>query len=150
MIYPIKEDVVSKLQRKMAGKLQRTRLKSYLRDMGIDQQVEPLHDYYIEIFDKFINSLNIKNEKHKLLVKIWIISLLIPDISHPMFLPYGEKGSAKSTLQRKIKILIDPSNLDLLSIYNEKTNLFNNFHTIILCFYDNVRHEPSWLSDEAM
>ena len=80
-------------------------------------QLEPLHDYDPKIFDKFINSLNIKNEKHKLLVKIWIISLLIPEIAHPMLLPYGEKGSAKSTLQKKIKILIDPSSLRFIFNY---------------------------------
>ena len=84
-------------------------------------QVEPSHEYDSKIFDKFIDSLNIKNEKHKLLVKIWILSLLIPGISHPILLPYGEKGSAKSTLQKKIKTLIDPSPLDLFSIYNDKT-----------------------------
>jgi hypothetical protein len=112
-------------------------------------QVEPLHEYDIETFDKFVNSLNIKNENHKVLVKIWIISLLIPDISHPMLLPYGEKGSAKSTLQKKIKTLIDPSSLDLLSIYNDKTQFIQQISHNYLCFYDNVRREAGWLSDEV-
>ena len=79
------------------------------------RQVEPSHhDYDGKIFNKYIASLNIRNQKHKLLVEIWIISLLIPGISHPILLPYGEKGSAKSTLQKKIKMLIDPSPLDLI------------------------------------
>ena len=112
-------------------------------------QVEPSHDYDSKIFDKFIDSLNIKNEKHKLLVKIWIISLLIPGISHPILLPYGEKGSAKSTLQKKIKTLIDPSPLDLFSIYNDKTQFIQQLAHNYLCFYDNVKREPGWLSDEV-
>jgi hypothetical protein len=112
-------------------------------------QVEPSHDYHSKIFDKFIDSLNIKNEKHKLLVKIWIISLLIPGISHPILLPYGEKGSAKSTLQKKIKTLIDPSPLDLFSIYNDKTQFIQQLTHNYLCFYDNVKREPGWLSDEV-
>ena len=112
-------------------------------------QVEPLHDYDNNTIDKFVDSLNLKNEKHKLLVKIWIVSLLIPDIAHPMILPYGEKGSAKSTLQKKIKTLIDPSSLDLLSIYNDKAQFIQQLSHNYLCFYDNVRHEPKWLSDEV-
>lgn len=36
-------------------------------------QVEPLHDFGSSAFDTFINSLNIKNEKRKLIVKVWII-----------------------------------------------------------------------------
>ena len=112
-------------------------------------QVEPSRDYDSKIFDKFIDSLNIKNEKHKLLVKIWIISLLIPGISHPILLPYGEKGSAKSTLQKKIKMLIDPSPLDLFSIYNDKSQFIQQLAHNYLCFYDNAKREPAWLSDEV-
>ena len=112
-------------------------------------QFEPLQDYDSKILDKFVDSLNIKNENHKLLIKIWIVSLLIPDITHPMLLPYGEKGSAKSTLQKKIKALIDPSSLDLLSIYNDKTQFIQQLSHNYLCFYDNVRREAGWLSDEV-
>jgi hypothetical protein len=112
-------------------------------------QSEPSHYYDSNILDIFVNSLNITNEKQKLLVKIWIISLLIPDIAIPILLPYGEKGSAKSTLQKKIKMLIDPSSLDLLSFYNNKTQFIQQFSHNFLCFYDNVRYAPPWLSDET-
>ena len=112
-------------------------------------QLEPLHDYDSNILDNFINSLNIKNEKHKLLVKVWIISLLIPEIAHPILLPYGEKGSAKSTLLRKIKMYIDPSGLDLFSIAYRKEEFIQQLSHNYLCFYDNVKHEPNWLSDEV-
>ena len=112
-------------------------------------QVEPIHDYDNTILKKFTNSLNIKNENHKLLLKIWVISLLIPDIAIPMLLHYGEKGSAKSTLQKKIKMLIDPSSLDLLSFYNNKTQFIQQLSHNFLCFYDNVRYAPRWLSDET-
>ena len=112
-------------------------------------QVEPLRDYDPLILDNFIDSLNIKNEKHKLLVKVWIISLLIPEIAKPMLLPFGEKGSAKSTLLRKIKMAIDPSPLDLFSITHSKEEFIQQLAHHYLCFYDNVRIEPRWLSDEV-
>jgi hypothetical protein len=66
-----------------------------------------------------------------------------------MLLPYGEKGSAKSTLQKKIQLLIDPSKLDGLSISNDKTEFIQQISHNYLCFYDNVRREPIWLSDEV-
>jgi hypothetical protein len=112
-------------------------------------QPEPLNEYDTKIMDDFVNSLNIKNEKHKLLVKVWVISLLIPEIAHTILLPYGEKGSAKSTLLKKIKMVIDPSSLDLFSISHRKEEFIQQLTHNYLCFYDNVRHEPAWLSDEA-
>jgi hypothetical protein len=112
-------------------------------------QLEPSHDYNIKILDNFVDSLNISNENDKILVKVWIISLLIPEIPIPMLLPFGAEGSAKSTLQRKIKLLIDPSSLTLLSIYNDKSQFIQQLSHNSLCFYDNVRYEPSWLSDET-
>lgn len=112
-------------------------------------QVEPSKDYDEKILDKFINSLNIKNEKHKLLIKIWIVTLFIPQISHPILLPHGEKGSAKSTFQKKVKILVNPSEPELLSIHYDKTEFIQQLSHNYLEFYDNVKYEPKWLSDEA-
>jgi len=112
-------------------------------------QVEPLHNAGSEEFNTFINSLNIKNESHKLIIKVWIISLLIPAIAHPILFPFGEKGSAKSTLLRKIRLLIDPSSLDLFSISGRKEEFIQQLSHHYLCFYDNVRFEPRWLSDES-
>ena len=112
-------------------------------------QIEPIRDYDSKILDKFIDSANIKNKKHKLLLNVYIISLLIPGISHPILLPHGEQGSAKSTLQNKIKLLIDPAEPELLSIHNDKTEFIQQLSHNYLAFYDNIRHEPPWLSDET-
>ena len=46
-------------------------------------------------------------------------------------------------------MLIDPSKADLLSIYNDKTQFIQQISHNYLCFYDNVRYEPNWLSDES-
>jgi hypothetical protein len=112
-------------------------------------QVEPIRDYYSSVFRKFIDSLNIKNPKHKLLIAVWIISSLIPDISIPILLPYGEKGGAKSTLLKKIQLVIAPTTLDLFSVPYRKEEFIQQLSHNFLCFYDNVRYEPKWLSDEA-
>ena len=40
-----------------------------------------------DIFDKFMKLTNIKNEDEQLLIKVYIISLFIPEIPHYMLIP---------------------------------------------------------------
>ena len=55
-------------------------------------QVQPSRDYTPDIFDRFMNLTNVKNEDDKKLLKVYIISLLIPDIQHVILQTCGEKG----------------------------------------------------------
>jgi hypothetical protein len=66
------------------------------------------------IFDKFLDLMHILDQKHRLLTKVWIVSLLIPDIPHPINITFGEKGGSKSTFCRFIKRLVDPDKIDYL------------------------------------
>ncbi len=62
-------------------------------------QVYPSKEYPPDIFDRFMDLLNIKDsEDNKLLFKVYIISLFYPEIQHPALMLYGEKATAKSTL----------------------------------------------------
>ena len=72
-------------------------------------QVNPSSEYSNDIFDNFMELINIQDEDTKLLLKCYIISLFIPDIAKPILILHGEQGSAKSTLQELIKMLVDPS-----------------------------------------
>ena len=64
-------------------------------------------DYPVDIFDQFMNLLNVKPSK-RLILKCYIISLFIPDLSKAVLMIHGEQGSAKSMLQELIKMLVDP------------------------------------------
>jgi len=112
-------------------------------------QVEPLKPYVPDIMDKWIDSLNITNSSHKLLMKVYVISLFIPDIAHVMLDLFGEKGSAKSTLFLQIKNLVDPCRPSLLTLHNDRKEFIQQLTHYWLCYYDNIRHIPGWLSDEA-
>jgi ABC-type phosphate/phosphonate transport system ATPase subunit len=57
-----------------------------------------------EIFDKS----TIKNYYQKLIAEVYVISLFISDIAHPMIIPIGPKGSGKSLLLRLIALIVDP------------------------------------------
>jgi hypothetical protein len=71
-------------------------------------QVDPVKDYPDDIFEKFLELTNLKNGSKKLddrlLLKVYIVTLFIPEIPHAMLVLHGEKGSSKSTLQRGLSI----------------------------------------------
>ena len=91
--------------------------------MKILQQVYPSSEYEENIFDKFINLLNIKREDHKLLLKCYIIALLVPDIPKAILMLLGEPNSAKRTLLELIKMLIDPSSTRTLTCKKDNAEI---------------------------
>jgi hypothetical protein len=111
-------------------------------------QVEPDRNYDSDIFDKLLDLTNIKDPKNRLLTKVWIISLLIPDIAHAINITHGEKGSAKTTFCVMIKELVDPDALGLLTTPNDKKEFVQQLSHNHLVVYDNVKSVPHWFSDE--
>jgi hypothetical protein len=111
-------------------------------------QVEPDRNYPPDIFEQFLNITNIRNEKHRLLVKAYIVSLFIPDIGHTILTTYGPKGAAKSFLLELIKKLVDPSKPVLLTLQKNIPEFIQQVNHNYLAFYDNVKYIPYWLSDE--
>jgi hypothetical protein len=72
-------------------------------------QPHPSVSYPFDIFDQFLELLNVKDDDNKLLLKCYIVSLFIPEVPKPVLMLYGEQGSAKSTLLELIKMLVDPA-----------------------------------------
>jgi hypothetical protein len=114
-------------------------------------QAEPDRNYEPDIFDKFLALTNLKDddEQNKILLKVYIISLFIPEIAHAILILHGEKGSAKSTLQTLIKLLVDPSKPALLTIHRDIMEFVQQLAHNYIAYYDNVKNTPTWLSDEA-
>jgi DNA polymerase elongation subunit (family B) len=111
-------------------------------------QVYPAKKHAHNIFDKFIDLLNIKDsEDNKLLLKIYIISLFYPDIQHPALMLYGEKGTAKSTLQELIKMLADPSSIKTLAFSRNIESMVQKLAHNYLCYFDNVSKIHGSISD---
>jgi hypothetical protein len=81
-------------------------------------QVEPNCNYEPDILDRFLKLTNVKKE-HRHLVKVYIVSLLIPDIAHAILNIHGPKGAAKPFLLKLIKMLIDPARPVLLSLHKD-------------------------------
>jgi hypothetical protein len=112
-------------------------------------QDTPDRHYEPDIFDRFLKLTNVKDDQNKLLLKVYIISLFVPDIAHPILILHGEKGSAKSTLQLLIKLLVDPAKPSLLTIHKNSNEFVQQLSHTHIAFYDNLKHAPYWLSDEV-
>ena len=118
-------------------------------------QVYPSREYPVDIFDQFIDLLLNKNvsdenkEDYRLLLKCYIISLFIPEISKPVFLPHGSQGALKSTLFEKIKDVVDPSILKTLSFPRDKNEFIQQLGHNYVAYYDNISSIlKAWISDE--
>jgi hypothetical protein len=112
-------------------------------------QVLPDRNYEENILDKFIGLTNVKDEKDKLLLKVYIISLFVSDIAHAMLIVHGEKGAAKTLLKHLIKQLVDPSRPTLLTIHTNRDEFVQQLSHNYVAYYDNVKTVPKWLADEA-
>ncbi len=120
------------------------------RRIGHDRaQVSPLwtgNRRYLkeEIFDKS----TIRNDYQKLIAEVYVISLFISDIAHPMIIPIGPKGSGKSLLLRLIALIVDPRDKVEALVQrlprdpkDRRVNIFNNH----ISYFDN---ETALNSDE--
>ena len=111
-------------------------------------QVEPDRNYPTDIFDRFLDITNVSRQKHRHLLKVLIVSSFIPEIDHPILTTYGPQGAAKSMLLRLIKMLVDPSKPELLTLLKNIPEFIQQVNHNYLAFYDNVKYIPYWLSDE--
>lgn len=111
-------------------------------------QVYPSREYPPDIFDQFMHLINIKGSDNKLLLKCYIVSLFIPEIPKPVLMLHGEQGSAKSTLQELIKMLIDPSSIRTVTFPRDINELVQKLMHNYICYFDNVSEIKEWISDQ--
>jgi hypothetical protein len=77
----------------------------------------------------------------------WITAAIRPSGPYPPLVICGEQGSAKTTLARVARLLIDPHSTPLLSEPTGTRDLMiTALNTWVLAF-DNVGELPGWLSD---
>jgi len=111
-------------------------------------QVYPVRNYPPDVFDQFINLLNIKDEDAKLLLKCYIVTLFIPEIPKPILMLHGEQGSAKSTLSELIKMVVDPSIIRTPAFSKDNSEFIQKLSHNYLSYFDNVSNIGDWISDQ--
>ena len=103
----------------------------------------PSHDGSIELWRPFINLVE---PEFRLLIG-WMAAALKPTGPYPILVIHGEQGSAKSTLAKMIRELIDPQSAPLLAEPHSTRDLMVTALNGWLLAYDNLSGLSSWLSD---
>ncbi|MDA8351555.1 MAG: bifunctional DNA primase/polymerase [Pseudomonadota bacterium] len=86
-------------------------------------------------------------ENARLLVLTWLLECLRPDTPFPLLEAIGEQGSAKSGLQKLLKVMLDPSSIELRSAPRGGEDVFVGAGQGWLLAYDNVSHLSAELQD---
>jgi hypothetical protein len=87
------------------------------------------------------------NETQFRLGVAWLVAALIPGVPHPILVPRGEQGSAKTTLARIFQRLIDPSGLEPGSLPGDERDFAVRMNAAYVQAFDNASIIPPWESD---
>ncbi len=91
--------------------------------------------------------LNLADENSFILIVAWLVGALRPKGPYPILVLNGEQGSAKSTVSRLLKSLIDPSASCFRSYpRNERDVVISASNSWVLIF-DNLSSIQPWFSD---
>ena len=113
------------------------------RPEGLSSLPEPSRDGSIELLRPYVN---LDEPDFRLLV-VWMAAALRPVGPYPILALYGEQGSAKSTLARVIRLLVDPHATPVLTEPGDARDLVARAVNGWLLAYDNLSVIPRRVSD---
>jgi hypothetical protein len=116
---------------------------SFRRPKNMRSLPRPRWDGSIDLLRKFVN---LGDDDFPLLVA-WMTAALCPVGPYPVLILCGEHGSAKSTMARVVRRLIDPSAALLRALPGSHRDLMVEAHNTWLLAYDNISSIPPALSD---
>jgi len=93
------------------------------------------------------NYINVKSRADFILVMAWLVAAANPRGPYPVLDITGEQGTAKSTLLKILRSLIDPNNAPFRSPPREPRDLYISAGNSWVLTYDNLSYLPDWLSD---
>jgi hypothetical protein len=91
--------------------------------------------------------VNLASEDDWRLLVAWLLAAFRPVGPYPVLVIYGEQGSAKSSLVRILRALVDPNTAALRTTPREERDLVIAATNGWLIALDNLSHVPDWLSD---
>jgi len=115
----------------------------FWRPRGLRPLPEPRWDGSINLLKKYTN---VADADFPLLVG-WLTAALRPCGPYPLLILTGEQGSAKSTLARVARRLIDPSSAPLKGLPVSQRDFMIQAHNTWILAYDNVSSISNRLSD---
>ncbi|MCL6449561.1 MAG: hypothetical protein K6U04_15740 [Armatimonadetes bacterium] len=97
--------------------------------------------------EKLLDFMNVRDDDAKILMRVFPVVCLIPNIPHVVPNFYGEKGAAKSTISRVLRRLIDPSATETLTIPHALPEVVQVLSHHYFAAFDNVDGLQGWQSD---
>jgi hypothetical protein len=89
--------------------------------------------------------VNLKSERDRRLFKVYLVTLPLEHVGRPIFNASGAMGSGKTTIQRLIKRLLDPSAPETVR-FDPRDFLQKAMHAYIVML-DNQNTIPEWAAD---
>jgi len=90
---------------------------------------------------------NLQNEEERLVFLSYLVVGLVPDIPAAALVLHGSQGSAKTTMLRIVKRLLDPSAVDVRGGVRDSNEFAQAAWQNRALFFDNLASVPWWLSD---
>lgn len=87
------------------------------------------------------------SKSDSLLFSVYIVSLFIPDIQHPILVLYGESGRGKSTISKIVKRIADPSHTNLFMPTKNVDDLYLTMAEHWVVAFDNISKIVADFSD---
>ncbi len=115
----------------------------FVRSRGMSRLPDPEPSGGIEELRKLVN---IEDADWPLLLAC-ILGSLRPSGPKPIVVVTGEQGSAKTTLERMMRLLVDPSTAPLRSLPRDERDLAISASNAWILAFDNVSYLRPWLSD---
>ena len=115
----------------------------FRRPEGLLSLPVPSRDGSIELLRPYVNL----TESHFRRAIVWLAAAVLPCGPHPVLIIRGDDGSAKTTLARVIKLLIDPHSRPILTDHQSASDLMLTCLDTWLPTYDDVSLMPGWLSN---
>lgn len=116
----------------------------FRRTAGMLPLPEPVHGGSLDDLRAFVNVLG---DDDWALLEAWLRAALRDIGPYPVLTLNGEQGSAKTTLARMLRGLVDPTTPDLRSDPREPRDLAIAARANWIVGFDNVSSLPAWLSD---
>jgi hypothetical protein len=116
----------------------------FCRRRGMLPLPAPVHNAKL---DELRCLVNVPDDDAWRLLVGWLVAALRPDRPFPVLVVNGEQGSAKSTLCRMARALIDPNEAALRRPPRDVRDLMIAASNAWIIGYDNLSHLPADLSD---
>ena len=116
----------------------------FRRPKGMKPLPHPTDGGSVDALRPFVN---IKDERDWCLTKGWLVGAFRPTGPYPVLILQGEQGSAKTTLARVLRAVVDPSTAPVRTVPRGEHDLVIAANNSRLLALDNLSSLPPWLSD---